>query len=323
MSKHQNYWAPAVGTSLLGMYVDVRQNQAARRREAQRIREREDRRLMAAQSKLARKESYLREINSRSHPQQPFSGSSAIVPYNMKGWNGYYKAARTGYNMAKGAVRIYNKYQRYERKRLRSLMGRGSHTLAHAKCVEWKFFDTTSTDAFTASTGLVRCLCATIATGNGQSNRVGAKIYCHKLDIKGTVTLVTDATNTLMNANVKVAVIWVRHTGGTAPTWLDVYKTASIDSLRNLDNTANIRVLWSRDLRVTNDQGTVASSTTSSATRRFQLHLPMKGDMIHYDDNAGAEANLDQGSIYMIAFCDQYASSDIYLGADTRLRYTD
>ena len=200
----------------------------------------------------------------------------------------------------------------------RKRYNRFSHTLAHSRCVEKKNLDS-SVGAAAMSSQYVKNLVAPLQQGTDSNERIGKKIYIHRLDLEGQITLPYDGTTPQEGDTVKVALVLDRQSNNDGdPTWTDVYDDVTTTSLRNLTNTRRYQVLWSKNIVISamNIQG-------GSVYRNFSIHKNLRGLSIEYSDPAGTSSQLVDNNLVLMTTAAAGANSDCLLKMRARIRFTD
>lgn len=158
--------------------------------------------------------------------------------------------------------------------------------------VEYKNHDFSSSGNVDSNGTIVNLL--NISTGDLTINRHGKSIKLKSLAIKGGIALDTGATNPVNR--FRIIIVVKKNNNLTAPAVTDVLTTSTINSLRNLDNTDNLRVIY--------DRRYVLDSQTSFY-KLFSINMRM-GLRPQYKSSstAGAPADIEHNGLYLILLSD-------------------
>lgn len=212
--------------------------------------------------------------------------------YNKKTKKYYYKKKRNiWYN------RTSNKALRLARYAVRNLN------------VEYKFFDTGSTSALSSTAATILNL-APIPRGDSSSDRDGRSIKLKSLFVKGSLQLNASATT----SRVRILIVLKINNNLLAPTALDVLDTLQMNSLRNLNNTDNIKVMYDKRFVIdVNRQSEIFFQFYKKLSHRQQYEI---------NSTAGVATVLERMGFYIIAFSDEPTNTPNMLYT-SRVRFID
>lgn len=174
--------------------------------------------------------------------------------------------------------------------------------------VEYKFYDTDDSVSLGTS-GTIYNL-APIPQGDGSSSRDGRSIKLKSLFIKGSLQLNPSATT----SRVRIMVVMKINNGLSAPVATDVLDTVLMNSLRNLDNTDNIKVLYDKRFIIdSNRQSELYWQFYKKLNHRQQYQIGA---------TAGVATVLERFGFYLIAFSDEATNTPTMLYT-SRVRFID
>lgn len=176
--------------------------------------------------------------------------------------------------------------------------------------VEYKICQQSATSSTLGTTGIVSNL-ASIALGDSASDREGRQIEIKSLTLRGVIQMNTSATTT----RIRVLICITKNNNNGTPAGTDVLNTTTVNSLRNLDNTKNIKVLY--------DKWFIVSQNTLEA-KQFQINRKFRGIKQRYTlgNTGGAFSDTEWNALYLIAFSDE-ATNQPTISFNSRLRYID
>lgn len=151
---------------------------------------------------------------------------------------------------------------------------------------------------------------ASIAQGDTFNNRDGRSVKLTQINIKGTIALDPAA----QASRVRILIIHKIDNSLTAPVGTDILDNTIFNSLRNLNNTDNIRVL--SDKRYTLDQATNLNKAWS-----FNRKLSMR-QQYKIGVATGGATDLERSGLYLFAFSDQAVNFPT-LTFQARTRFVD
>jgi len=195
---------------------------------------------------------------------------------------------------------------------------------------------TTSTNAGIFTINLV-------SPGSGPNNRVGRKIRCFSVRIKGTATYqyaATATTGTMRSSSIRIALVWDKQPSGVLPVFSAIFGTTVIDGTEasefldplRYDNTGRFRVL--KDLVLTasptgqNENGgtTDAMQITHVYDEFIDLKRSMNNETVYGGQTVPtAIADVSSGALYMIIRAQTNESTSQWTldNSFARLRYRD
>lgn len=189
---------------------------------------------------------------------------------------------------------------------------------------ELKFFDNTINVTTPAAGNVTQLL--TIPQGVGQSERVGRRI---------TVKAIVCNLTTYMNGTgvaaaigmdrVRFVLVEDTQANGAACDWgtvsNGVFASASVDALRNLDNSARFRILKDWDLVLNCTAGVSGAWQYAAKSLNYYTKTNIK---IEYDSSAttGAIGTIRSNNICLLAI-GQTTTNGCNLSGTIRIRYSD
>lgn len=175
--------------------------------------------------------------------------------------------------------------------------------------VEVKSVTKSVTAQSVGTTGVIFNL-AEIPQGDGFNNRDGRSVKIQQLNMKGTMTI----DPTVQQTRMRILIVKKIDNNLTLPTIGEVLDSSIINSLRNLNNTDNLKVL--SDKRYAIDQSTNSNilwSINKQMSMRQQYQIGATG---------GVGTNLERNGLYLIALSDQTITVP-NLTFQSRVRFVD
>ncbi len=189
---------------------------------------------------------------------------------------------------------------------------------------EKKFLDTTLAGTTVVTAGaIISSSLNVVPEGNGESARIGRKIFLTNLRMKGKITLNT--ANSSVNAAVLRCIVYQdTQTNGAAAGVTDILESADWRSWRNLANQERFKILKDKTFTMNPDAATITSADViATAEKVVPLKLSLKINApIEYDNSAttGAIATQRTNNIGVLAIASDQTCQIDYIA---RMRYKD
>lgn len=216
--------------------------------------------------------------------------------------------------------------KKYSRKRYGARYNRAVHTMSRTANlarqvlslkrmvnVEFKNHDNlivTGTNVGDA-TGVITQL-SNIAQGDTTISRDGSQCKIVSILIKGFVEIHASATNTV----VRLMLIQDKQTNeaiyATSDLLSDVSTVDSVVASRNLDNTHRFRILWDKQITLSN---------TGQGIKFFNFYKKVQ-ILLRYDNAAAAITSLTQNSLSLLRISNE-ATNEPGIVANIRVRFID
>ncbi len=197
----------------------------------------------------------------------------------------------------------------------------GRYNRAGAARGEKKFLDTNiGTAVGTVGAVMDVADCTIIASGTGESERIGRKITLHSVAVNGFLTLgptVVDVANT--STVVSMRIIQDSQTNGAKFVGTDLQETDTYTSFNNLVNSGRFRTLHKQTFELVSKAGATAI-VWGEDVRDVSAHVPLNIP-IEYSSTTGAVTEVRSNNIYIV-----FQSSSGNLATFTgfcRVRFTD
>lgn len=195
---------------------------------------------------------------------------------------------------------------------------------------------TTSTNAGIFTLNLV-------SPGSGPNNRVGRKIRCFSVRIKGTATYqyaATATTGTMRSSSIRIVLVWDRQPSGVLPIFSAIFGTTVIDGTEasefldplRYDNTGRFRVVKDMVLSASpNGQNEFGGTTDAmQITHVYDEFIDLKRSMNNETIFGGqtvptAIADVSSGALYMLIRAQTNESTSQWSldNSFARVRYRD
>ena len=195
---------------------------------------------------------------------------------------------------------------------------------------ELKFYDKSLSATTAAGTGTVlEDAMVTVAQGAGTEQRVGRKIWCTSLELRGEIHLVSNTANTATysGCRVRLVVVLDKQCNGSATTWGAVFADTSPNSMPNMENQDRFQILYDRTWSINHitgivhEQGSATQYHQPGVRQNFHIKIPLKRKTISYDGATGAIGEMASNNIALMAIRD--GANDATVEALWRVRYTD
>lgn len=174
--------------------------------------------------------------------------------------------------------------------------------------VEFKNVDTSFSSSVDSS-GTIQNIMS-ISQGDSNSQRDGRSVKFVSIALKGRMEINTSAVTT----NVRVLLVRQLNMNQTLPTVLDVLQTSTINSLRNLDNTDNVKVLY--DKRWNLDPNSY-NQKLFSINRKLNIR-----PQYAIGNTGGGLTALERNGIYLLLLTSEAANTPT-IAFESRLRFID
>ncbi len=187
---------------------------------------------------------------------------------------------------------------------------------------EQKFFDTSITDAIIAPTMTINNL-TIVATGNGESERIGRKFMIEKVSITYSMTLPAAAAAISTSDVVRCMLIQDKQTNGVQFSATDLLDTDTMFSFNNLANSKRFRILYKQnyELKAGGAAASGAAFIFSEDTKFLMFTIGVKINM-EYDNSldTGVITTVRSNNLYWVT----QSLSGLCVGLGTaRIRYRD
>ncbi len=188
--------------------------------------------------------------------------------------------------------------------------------------VEQKFKDTSLND--TLGTGMIIQEPCVVVQGDGESERIGRRMFIKSIFIKGVVTLppVQDVAETA--TLVKMMVVQDKQTNGTKFAPADLLVTDSYDSFNQLANKSRFKILKTQYFKLVSKLGASNSGSTYVTGEDIaNVYCYLKLDVpIEFDGTTGVVGTVRSNNVYITW---QLSSSNTFpsWNGESRIRYTD
>lgn len=168
-----------------------------------------------------------------------------------------------------------------------------------------------------------------VPQGNTVNTRIGKKIRCMTLQVKGRIQLATGAV--AGPAQVRMALVWDREPdkGALVPTIGDIYNSVDPTSMTNRDNAPRFRIL--RELMFTcpgNQVALAAGAGADDTIQHFEEYLDFSKKDLEViwtkTDTTGAVVNMIKGDLLWVTAVQQtIANTQLISTVAARLDYSD
>lgn len=183
----------------------------------------------------------------------------------------------------------------------------------HATNVEKKFVDTaTTTDVTTtAFIGAMNIM----AQGTSASTRIGQRILCKSIELRGIFERENPATTT--TEDFRIMVLYDRQANGALPAATDILVTAAPTAFRNMGSTERFYCLLDEHIDISTPEG-------GRATLPYHKFIKINLPTVFNASNAGTIADITSGSLILFYVGNNAAGADdINCLMNMRVRYTD
>jgi len=180
------------------------------------------------------------------------------------------------------------------------------------------------------STGVFQLLNG-IAVGTGINQRIGKKVKCDSIYIRGRISLdvmqnaAAVSTTTAPAQQVRMILFWDSQSNGTTPAVTDLLKAADPSAQLNLDNRDRFKILKDKVFAfgVGNFFSSVGYSGVGPVIANIKVFKKLNLDTFYGTTGANA-ADVQTGGLWLFFLGDFTAgTSDSIAELTTRLRYTD
>lgn len=187
---------------------------------------------------------------------------------------------------------------------------------------ELKFYDqgagptTASSSGTIASSSLV-----TVASGTGESQRVGRKITLASIHLRVVASL--NATTTASNTDdgLRVIVYWDKQCNGATATVTDILETADYLSFNNLSNKNRFSILADKMVDVSATAGAYNGSLNQFATHAVTKSMHLRCRLpIEFSSTTGAISEIRSNNIGLLVISD---NGQIQYRYQSRVRFGD
>ena len=175
--------------------------------------------------------------------------------------------------------------------------------------------ETKFNDIFLAATASTSCafqLMNGLVQGVTQLTRIGNKVQCKGIEVRGSVY--TGATPN--NSTMRIGVLIDFQADGSAPTQNDVWNAAggggtAVYAHRNINSTERYKIIKDE---------MISTSAAGPSVQNFVWHLPADVVTKYNTGNAGTIADIETGSVYFYYWSDDIVAGDLPV-IDACLRY--
>ncbi len=170
---------------------------------------------------------------------------------------------------------------------------------------EVKFLDTTINDAAVTMTGQVSNSFNLIVRGDGDSERIGRKVWIKSIHVRFEYFLPqqTNQADIGVGDQLRIMMIQDKQANGAPSTVLNILETAVKESYRNLANSSRYRVFYDRNVvlnrRVAVTDGT-NTSTSPTVIGHFEKYTRINTVPIEFDGATGALSEIRSNNFFML-----------------------
>ncbi len=194
------------------------------------------------------------------------------------------------------------KYRKSGKRKFRSGYDRtGGYYGMGATGHEQKFIDHTLVSQTIASAGNIIELIPDIATGTGESNRIGRYIKVIKYGVRYDLYLASHTDKTLTQDTIRLIYFIDSQTNGAVPTVVDVLEAANYQSFNNLANRSRFRIMKDKTYSLNTPAG--GGNGTTEDWAGFSKHgtcwLKL-GMAMEYDSTTGAITERKTNNLYCL-----------------------
>lgn len=158
-----------------------------------------------------------------------------------------------------------------------------------------------------------------IATGTGESQRVGRKVTLKNIYLHGELVLPSTSSVTLCTDQFRMIVFIDKQANGVIAGVTDVLQTASINSFRNLANQERFVIL--KDKYYDINASTTSNATTTTGGHSYHIKMYKKLDLpIEYSGTNGTIGEIKSNNLVMLCISRTGSCTFQYTA---RIRYTD
>lgn len=204
------------------------------------------------------------------------------------------------------------KYRRRRRKGKMSALAlakRNARILSERR-PEVKYHDVTSTSVVAASGSSTVIATCTIPQGDDANERIGSDVTLKSMNLRGYFQKGSGASGATF-----VRMMVIQTMNETVPTSANMFAgTPYPTSFRNMDHTTDLRVLYDRVYKLTQD---------SNVGQYFRINIgKFRARRLQYDEADFAGTGAKKGKLYILFTCEEPTFPPSYT-ITTRLRYTD
>ncbi len=166
---------------------------------------------------------------------------------------------------------------------------------------EKKFAAASGTNTTITAAGVILEVIPNIATGTGESGRVGRYIHIKNWMARAAVRLPSQSTAAATSDVVRLILFVDTQTNGTLPLVTDLLESANWQSFNNLANRTRFRVL--SDMTWAMNSQTGAGDTTNQHFGASTVHFNLPKTMnlaMEYDGVTGATAERKSNNLYWL-----------------------
>lgn len=165
-----------------------------------------------------------------------------------------------------------------------------------------------------------------IPQGDGQSQRIGRRVFIKSIQLRGTIVLPKVADFDSTSTIVRLLLIQDTQTNGVKFTGSNLLVEDLFDAYNKLSNRNRFKTLLSQDYKLTAKGGAANSTTTyETAEDIVNIHIYKKVDIeIEFDDTVatGAVASVRSNNLYWCWFLSSSVTTPVFTG-NSRIRYFD
>lgn len=201
--------------------------------------------------------------------------------------------------------RIYEGMPARKRKRVTAPRPSKRRRIGMYQEQEVKFLDTTINDAAVVMTGQVSTSFNLIARNDGDSGRIGRKVWIKSIWVRFEYFLPQQQNQGDIGVGDQLRIIMIldKQANGAPATVLNILKTAVKESFRNLTNTGRFRIFYDKNVvlnrRVAVTDGT-NTSTSPTVIGHFEKYTRIKNVPIEFDGSTGALSEVRSNNFFIL-----------------------
>lgn len=187
---------------------------------------------------------------------------------------------------------------------------------------EKKFIDNSGSAQAMPAVGSVTEIIPDIATGTGETERIGRYIKVTNFIIRFDFYLANLANTSLGQDSLRVIIFIDTQTNGAAPGVTDLLESAHYQSFNNLANRKRFRVLTDKFISINSNGGAGDGSTNRTIGHSMMTQWVMKKAFpMEYSGTSGATSQRTQNNMYMLLMSSGDTRTTLTWRA--RTRFTD
>lgn len=189
---------------------------------------------------------------------------------------------------------------------------------------ELKFFDDTVANTDVTIGGvIVQDSINEIPQNVTSSGRIGRKVTVKSVHLKGMVTLRQSNSGSLSSNRFRMIIYHDKQANGATAAVLDILKTTTIDSFRNLNNVSRFRILHDQTFAM-NSMAAEGNAAVNIVERIYNLNINKDVSIpLEFSGAAGGITELTSGNIGVLCIASEVTTNTSQVRFTTRVRFSD